>query len=57
MALEVIVKGVFKKYYTSTAVDETVDILWKDSEEDGNAGSECEEDEGTECEDGGSDTD
>jgi len=57
MAPEVIVKGVFKKYYTSTAVDETVDILWKDSEEDGNAGSECEEDEGTECEDGGSDTD
>jgi len=39
-------------------VDETDDdILWNDSEEDGNAGSECDEDEGTDCEDGDSNTD
>ena len=40
MAPEVIMKGVFKKYCTSTAMDETDDILWNDSEQDGNAGSE-----------------
>jgi hypothetical protein len=33
------------------------DILWNDSEEDGNVRSECEEDEGTDCEDGYSDMD
>jgi len=41
------VKG-FKKYCISNAVDETDgDMLWDDSEEDGNVGSECEVDEGT----------
>jgi len=33
------------------------DMLWNDSEEDGNGKSECEEDEGTACEDGDSDSD
>jgi hypothetical protein len=31
--------------------------MWKDSEEDGNVRSECEEDEGTDCEDEGSERD
>ena len=33
------------------------DVLWNFGEEDGNVRSECEEDEGTDCEDGDSDTD
>jgi hypothetical protein len=33
------------------------DVLWNDSEEDGNVRSECEEHEGTGCEDGDSDSD
>jgi hypothetical protein len=54
---ELTVKG-FKKCCISNAVDGTDDdMLWNDSEEDGNVGSECEEDEGTDCEDGDSDTD
>jgi hypothetical protein len=32
-------------------------MLRNDSEEDGNVRSECEEDEGSDCEDGDSDTD
>ena len=48
----------FKKCFMSTAVDESdVDMLWNDSEEDGNVTSQCLEDEGTDCEDGDSDTD
>ena len=47
---------VFKKCCISTALDET-DMLWNGSEEDGNVRSECEGDEGTDCEDGDSDTD
>ena len=35
----------------------TDDMLWYDSEEDGNVRSECEEDEGTDCKDGDIDTD
>jgi len=31
-------------------------MLWNGSEEDGNVDSECEEDEGTDCEDGESHT-
>jgi len=31
-------------------------MLWNGSEEDGNVRSECEEDEGTDCEDGDSNT-
>jgi hypothetical protein len=47
----------FKKRCTSSAVDGTnVDILRNDSEEDGNVRNECEEDEGTDCEHGASDT-
>ena len=42
----------------SNAVDETDDdMLWDGSEEDGDVRSECEEGEGTDCEDGDSDTD
>ena len=53
---EVIVKGV-KKCWISSAVDETDDgMLWNGNEEDGNVESECEEDEGTDCKDGDSDT-
>jgi hypothetical protein len=33
-------------------VDETDDILWNGSEENGDMSSECEEDEGTDCEGG-----
>jgi len=39
-------------------LDETDDdILWNCSEEGGVIRSECEEDEGTDCEDGDSETD
>ena len=58
MLLEVIVKGC-KKCCISSTMDGTDDgMQWNDSEEDGNVGSECEEeDEGTDFEDGDSDTD
>jgi hypothetical protein len=47
ISLEVRVK-VFKKCCISNVVDETDDdTLYNDSEEDGNVGGECEEDEGT----------
>jgi hypothetical protein len=37
----------------SNAVDETDNaMLWNGGEKDGNVRSECEEDEGTDCEDG-----
>jgi hypothetical protein len=50
------VKG-FKKCWISSAVDETDDnTLWDGSEGVGNVRCECEEDEGTDCEDGDSDT-
>jgi len=42
----------------SNAVDETDDdMLWNDSEEDGDVRRECEGDEGAAFEDGDSDTD
>ena len=42
----------FKNCCISSAVDGTdVDMLWIGSEEDRNVRSECEEDEGTDCED------
>ena len=47
----------FKKCCISSAEDGTDDMLWNGSEEDGNVTIECEEDEGTDCEDGDSDTD
>ena len=51
------VKGV-KKCCISNTVDGTDDdMLWNGSEEDEGVRSECEEDEGTDCEDGDSDTD
>ena len=54
---EVTVNG-FKKCCMSHAVGGTDDaMLWNDIEEDRNVRIECEEDDGTECEDGDSDTD
>jgi hypothetical protein len=54
---KVTVKG-FKKCCLSNAVDGTDDgMLQNDSEEDGDVRGDCEEDEGTDCEDGGSDID
>ena len=51
------VKGV-KKCHISNAVNETDDdMLWNGNEEDGNVKSECEENEGNDCEDGDSNTD
>jgi hypothetical protein len=48
----------FKKCCISNAVDGTdSDMLWNDSEEDGDVRTECEEDEDTGYEDGDSDTD
>jgi len=48
----------FRKCCISSAVDETDnDMLWNGSEEDGNVRSKCEGDEGTDCEDGDSETD
>lgn len=45
---EVILKGL-KKCCTSNAMRGTEDdLLWNGTEEDGNASSQCEEDEGTE---------
>jgi hypothetical protein len=50
-------EGFFKECCTSNEVEGTdVDMLWGGSEEDGNVRSECEEDKGTDCEDGDSDT-
>jgi hypothetical protein len=45
------VKG-FNKCHKSNEMDETDDIRWNGSEEGGDVKSECEEDEGTDCEDG-----
>jgi hypothetical protein len=48
----------FKKCCIPNAVDGTDgDMLWNDSEEGGYGGSECEEDVGTDYEDGDGDTD
>ena len=53
---EVTVMG-FKKCCISNAMDGTDDDMWwNGSEEDGNVRSECEDGEGTDCEDGDSDT-
>jgi hypothetical protein len=42
----------------SSEVDENDDyMLWNSSEHNGNVRSDCEEDEGTDCEDGDSDID
>jgi len=38
-------------------MDENDDMLWNGSEEDGGVRSECEDDEGTDCEDGNADAD
>ena len=54
---EVTVTG-FKKCCISNGMDENDDtrMLWNGSEEDGDVRRECEEDKGTDCEDGDSDT-
>jgi hypothetical protein len=36
----------------SNTVDETDDMLWNGSEEDGNVRNDCEVDEDTDCENG-----
>jgi len=46
-----------KKCCISGAVDESDDMMWNGSEEDQDVRSECEEDEGTDCGNGASDTD
>jgi hypothetical protein len=46
----------FKKCCISNAMDGTDDMLWNGSKDDVNVRSECKEDEGTDCEDGDSDT-
>ena len=38
-------------------MDGNDDLLWNDIKEDGQVRSKCGEDEGTDCEDGDSDTD
>jgi len=54
---EVTMKGC-KKCCISSALDGSDDyMLWNGSEEEGDVSGECEEDEGTDCEDGDSDTD
>jgi hypothetical protein len=53
---EVTVKG-FKKYCISSAADGTDDMFWNESGDVGDVRSGCEEDEGTDCEDGDSDID
>jgi hypothetical protein len=53
---EVTLKG-FKKCCIPIAMDKTDVMLWNGSAEVGNVRSECEEDEGTECEVGENDTD
>jgi hypothetical protein len=46
----------FSRCCISSVVESTdVDVLWDGSEQDGNVRSECEEDKGTDCEDGNSD--
>jgi hypothetical protein len=45
-----------KKCFLSNAVNGT-DMLWNDSEEDGDVKGECKDNEGTDCEDSDSDTD
>ena len=51
-------RRVYKKFCTSDAMDGTDDgMLWNGSEEGGSVRTECEEDEGTGCEDGDSDSD
>jgi len=47
----------FKKYCVSSAMDEIDnDMLWNGSEEDWCVSCECEEDEGSDCEYGETDT-
>jgi len=56
ISAQVILEG-FKKCCISNAADKHDDAIpWNDSEEELKFRSECEEDEGTVCEDGDSDT-
>jgi hypothetical protein len=48
----------FKNCCMSNGMDGTDDdMIWNESEEDGNVSNGCDKDEGTDCEDGDSDTD
>ena len=52
MAWQRLSPAVTVKGYISKAVDTiSDDMLWKDSEENGDVSGECEEDAGTDCED------
>ena len=53
---EVTVKG-FKTCISIAVEEADDDMLWNGSEEDWNVRRECEEDEGTDCVDGDSNTD
>ena len=57
MAWQISQQQCFQKCCISIAVDEIDVMLWNGSEEGGNARDLCQEDEGTDCEDGDSDTD
>ena len=46
----------FNKCCISNGMDGIDDISWNGSEEDGDVRRECEEDKGTDCEHGDSDT-
>jgi len=51
------VKGLKKCSIFSAVVGTDDDTLWNGLEENENVRHECEEDEGTDCEDGGNNTD
>jgi hypothetical protein len=46
----------FKNCCIFNAMDGTDDMLWVGSEEGGNVTSECDKEEGTDCEDGNNDS-
>ena len=50
-------KGCNKCCLSNVADGNDDGVSWNSSKEEGNVRSECEEDEGTDCEDGDSDTD
>ena len=46
----------YEGFYKVLYIHCSDDILWNGSKQDGNVRTECEENEGTDCEDGDSDT-
>jgi hypothetical protein len=57
ISTDVTVKSSMKCCITKAVDGTNDDMLWNESEVAGNVISECKEDEGTDCEDGKSDTD